>query len=373
MQSPEVLDFAKLLAPISKEKPSGEDLRGDASPNSLYYLIKGARTAARNAERQAIPGDQNVSAPDWRPVLEHAKKALAEKTKDLEISAYLIEALVRLNGFAGLRDGFRLAKGLVDTFWDGLYPMPDEEGLSTRVVPLTGLNGEEGDGTLIAPINKVPITDGSAVRLSCASYFQASELSKISDPKVRQAKIDQGAVSPEKFQASVNETPARFFVNLVEDLKAAAEEFKLLGAALDKRCNGQGPPTSQIAHALESCQDLIKQVAGPKLTAPQGEAKSAAGNGQKDGKSAPGEGETKEEPGVGPLRTRQDAFELLKQVVAFFQRTEPQSLVPYALEQVIKWGTMSVPELLTEVIPEEAPRKGLFRLMGIPAPTPPKK
>ena len=121
----------------------------------------------------------------------------------------------------------------------------------------------------------------------------------------------------------------------------------------------------QIAHALESCQDLIKQVAGPKLTAPQDEAKSAAGNGQKDGKSAPVEGETKEEPGVGPLRTRQDAFELLKQVVAFFQRTEPQSLVPYALEQVIKWGTMSVPELLTEVIPEEAPRKGLFRLMGI--------
>ena len=67
-----------------------------ASPASPYYAIKDARTAARTAERQQLIGGDDGSPPDWRPVLQHGTKALAEKTKDLEVTAYVIEALVRL-------------------------------------------------------------------------------------------------------------------------------------------------------------------------------------------------------------------------------------------------------------------------------------
>src|SRR5581483_9147750 len=158
MASQEVLDFSQLLLPITGDGPAGEDLRADASPNSLYYLVKDARSAARAAERQIVMEDEPSARPDWRPVFYHAVKALAERSKDLEITAYLIEALVRLYGFAGLRDGFRLARGLIEQFWDGLYPLPDEEGLATRVAPLTSLNGDDAEGTLIAPIALVPLT-----------------------------------------------------------------------------------------------------------------------------------------------------------------------------------------------------------------------
>ena len=41
-------------------------------------------------------------------------------------------------------------------------------------------------------------------------------------------------------------------------------------------------------------------------------------------------------------------------VAEYFRRTEPQSIMPYALEQVVHWGKMSLPELLSELIPEEA-------------------
>src|SRR5947208_13126434 len=109
MPSPEVLDFATLLAPIPGDNPAGADLRADASPSSPYYAVKDARSAARAAERQLLlEGDENASPPDWRPVLQHGSKVLAERSKDLEVAAYMIEALVRLQGFPGLRDGFRL-------------------------------------------------------------------------------------------------------------------------------------------------------------------------------------------------------------------------------------------------------------------------
>jgi type VI secretion system protein ImpA len=368
MASPDVFDVAKLLQPVSKEKPAGEDLRGDSSPTSLYYLIKDARNAARNAERQLIPGDDSAAPPDWRPVLDRAKKALAEKTKDLEITAYLIEALVRLNGYPGLRDGFRLARGLVEQFWDGLYPRPDEEGVSTRVAPLTGLNGEEADGTLIVPINKVAITDSNAAgRLSCAHYFQANDLKKITDAKVREKKISQGAMTPELFQQAVSETPPKFYATLADDLKQATEEYAKLCAELDKRCDGQAPPSSNIRKVLESSRDIIKEVAGHKLQ--EAPAKEVKPESKPDG--APASPEAGPQPGA--IRTRDDALNHLLEVAAFFRRTEPQSVVPYALEQVVRWGRLSLPDLLLELVPDEGPRKGLFKQVGITPPAPPPK
>ena len=370
MPSPDVLDIAKLLAPISKEKPTGEDLRGDSSPNSLYYLIKDARNAARSAERQLVLGDEEAAKPpDWRPVLEQGKKALAEKAKDLEIAAYVIEALVRVQGFAGLRDGFRLARGLVDQFWDGLYPMPDEEGLATRVAPLTALNGEDTDGTLIVPLAKVPITEtSSGGRLAYAHYHEASNLNKIADLKLREKKLAGGAVSLEMFQKAVAETPSKFFSNLVEDLKQCSEEFARLCDALGKRCGASAPPSSNIRTALTTNLDLIKDVARHKLVEP---APPPPGDKQGGGKGTDGP------PAGGAagdgLRTREDAFRDLMKVAEFFRRTEPHSVVSYALEQVVRWGRLSLPELLVELIPDEGPRKSVFKQVGIKPPEPPPK
>src|SRR6516162_11467109 len=99
MPSPDVLDFAKLLAPIPGDKPVGIDLRSDASPTSPYYAVKDARSTARANERlladAADEDKEKLQRPDWKPVIQHGSKALAEKSKDLEITAYLIEALAR--------------------------------------------------------------------------------------------------------------------------------------------------------------------------------------------------------------------------------------------------------------------------------------
>ena len=103
MPSEDVLDFEKLLAPIPGEKPAGDDLRVNAGPTSLYYQVKDGRNAARAAERR-IEGGQDETPPDWKPVVNAACKALGEATKDLELTAYLIEGLCRTQSFAGLRD-----------------------------------------------------------------------------------------------------------------------------------------------------------------------------------------------------------------------------------------------------------------------------
>jgi type VI secretion system protein ImpA len=371
MASPEVLDFANLVAPIPGDNPAGVDLRSDSSSMPLYHAVKDARSAARSIERQFGMGDEEGGGrPDWKPVLTNGTKVIAQKSKDLEMVAYLIEALARIEGFAGLRDGFRLARELVEQYWDNLYPMPDEEGIETRVAPLTGLNGEDAEGTLIAPIAKIPITEGSSVGpFALYHHQQASTIAQIADEEAREKKIRHTGLSPADFETAVSETSARFFGGLVEDITQAMDEFNRLGAALEEKCGGKAPPASNIRNVLSNCLEAVKFIGRDKLStlmpaddlsAPvgaPGDAAPAAGGG--------GPAVAATATAVGDIRTRDDAFRALLKVAEFFRRNEPHTPVSYSLEQAVRWGRMPLPDLLRELIPDDSSRQQLFKQVGI--------
>jgi type VI secretion system protein ImpA len=369
MSSPDILDFAKLLAAVPGDKPAGYDLRADTSPTSDYYAIRDARRLASDSERRIEKGDDTGETPDWRPVLERATKVLAEKSKDLEINAYLIEALVRLNGFAGLRDGFRLAKELVERYWDGLYPVAQEgDTPESRFSHILYLSGIDAPGTLIVPVRKIPLTDATSHgSLNLTHHQLAQSLLQISDSKLRAKRIEEGAVTLEILQKAVAETPAKFYTELVADLNQAAEEFRLFCDALSATA-GFDPPSSDLRQVLDSYVDVVKDLARdklPKAPAPGGaEAPGAAGAAQAAVQAVD----------ASAIKDRDDALERLKKVADYFRSQEPQSIIPFALEQVANWGRMSLPELLSELIPEEAARKNFFKQVGIkPQPPDPKK
>ncbi len=377
MPSPDVLDFAKLLAPIPGDAPAGPDLRANAGPGSLYYQVKDARNAARAAERQMESGAEDPQPPDWKAVVTHSTKALGTASKDLEVAAYLIEALTRTAGFAGLRDGFKLTRGLVEAFWDGLHPAPDEDGVSTKVAPVTGLNGDDSEGTLIAPLFRIPLTNsGDGSRFTYSNYLQAQVTNKTLDPKAKEKKIAAGAMHPEKFQKAVDDTPAPFYRAMYDDLTAALDEFGKLGQAMDAKAGPDSPPTGAIRDALTKVFDAVKDVARAKIAVTQTAAPAAAAAAAADGDGAAaapgsnGKPESEEEKGekLPVIRQRDDALNAILQLADYFRRTEPHSLVPFALEQAVRWARMALPELMMELVPEEGPRKALFKQVGIKPP-----
>jgi type VI secretion system protein ImpA len=372
MASSVLLDFDQLLAPISGDNPAGKALREDYSPNSSYSTIKTAREAARAAERQMVwEGEEPVGPPpDWDPILKYGPQIIAEESKDLEVAAWLTEALIREHGFAGLRDGFRLLRELAENFWDQLYPLPDEDGVLTRVAPLAGLNGVEADGVLIKPIANVPITlPGMHRAFTLADYKRAYDLSRVSDPDKRSQRIDQGTATLEMFEQALAETPPEFYQTLSEDLEQCRGEFEKLTAVMEEKC-GRGddgyplaPPSSSIQSALESAHEQIMHLARSHLASLEvaGTATVVAGgpNSLALSDGAPGAVASR-------VQTREDAFRLLLQVADFFKRTEPHSPVAYALEQAVRWGKMPLPDLWAELVPDDAARTQLFKLVGIP-------
>lgn len=374
MPSSDVLDFAALLAPISAEQPTGPALRGsDNELNSLFYEISDARKEARNLERQQseyemLQGTANAApAPkraDWVKVVELGKNIIATKSKDMWVAAWMLEGMCRTEGYAGLRDGFKLVRRLCETFWDGIHPRSDADPNDTSniVAQLTGVF----DGVLIAPILNIPITgsyppaaNDSSRRYSVGDYRQAAQLDKQTDPKQRRQQVERGAVTMDEVMRAVNTTSADSFRGRLDDLDDCVTEFAAMTKELDNRCGDRAaPPTTKTREALEDCRTRVASVAKDILAAAAAQSSNAEGD--MGSVSAPG-------IVPGAINSREQALQTLLKVADYFRQHEPHSVVSYSLEQIVRWGRMSLPELLTELISDKKARQEIFRQTGISA------
>lgn len=364
MASPDIIDLAKLLAPISEESPAGKDIRKDSSPLSKYQTIKSARAAARSAERNSVhDGDSSEADEHWRKILALAPEILVNQSKDLEIASWFTEALIRRHGFQGLRDAFRLIKGLVENYWDNLYPMPDadEDGENARTAPLSGLNGEGAAGVLIPPIKKVPLTEGHHPGpFSLWQYQMALEAQRTPDEKARAKKIEALGYSLANIEQAINDSSDEFFINQLDDLSEAIEIYKTTGILLDERCGADNAPsTRHIIDALEECRGALNHLGKDKLPVPvvdeplpEGITPSASNVGQAS-------------MAAGVINSREAAFKQLLEISKFFRKTEPHSPVSYVLEKAIKWGNMPLNELIAELITEPSSLKRYSELTGV--------
>src|SRR5207237_4709526 len=65
------------------------------------------------------------------------------------------------------------------------------------------------------------------------------------------------------------------------------------------------------------------------------------------------------------VRSRDDALTAILQLSDYFRRQEPHSMVPYALEQAVRWARMPLPELMMELIDDDSARRSLLKQVGI--------
>jgi type VI secretion system protein ImpA len=371
MSSPSVIDLESLLSPIAGDNASGVDLRADISPESVYQAIKLARRRAGDAERLLAKEDPNAGDParEWAIVLDKGTKALSSQAKDLEIAAWLVEALLRKHGYAGLRDGLKLCRELSEKYWDTIYPLPtDDEGLLPRVGKLRGLNGEDQPGTLIQPIRAATWFLGETGPVTWITHSQAQELEKL-DPDKRQAQADSGVMTMEVFtrlaRASVSE-----IVQTCEDLREALVELENYSKLLDDKCSNNSeiaPQTGFIREALNDCLSSLEPLcpaaetpvsdgagSGATTTAASGGSSSAASGSASIGNS-------------GGAMTRERAFALMLELSVYFKKNEPHSPLGWTLEHWVKLGRMDLPQLLAALpMSDDATRKTLATFAGVP-------
>ena len=368
---PDGFDLEALLAPIPGDAPQGIDIREDFSATAPYNRLRDARSEARDAERSQDAGetDSRDPTPLWRSVRELALKTLTETTKDLEVAAWLTEALVRSHGLAGLAASAQLMAGLAEQYWDGLFPLPDDYGMETRVAPVTGLNGRDGNGSLIQPLYKLALfnrMDGTPV--AYYQYQQSEQLSTL-DAERRQQRIDAGAIPLEELERDARAAGGRWFTALLSDARAAREAWQAMAAVMDEKAGADGPSTTAVRDLLSGIADLAARYAPAEAV---GDDVAVAGEVASGGATAGTSGGGGFAASPGQAATREEALRALSEIANFFRRTEPHSPLSYTLDEAVRRGRMTWPELLAEVVGDTDARNSILTTLGIRPPPPPE-
>ena len=366
-----ILDIESLLKPISEDKPQGDDIREDRSPSSHYYRIKDARNDGRSAERSAMFDEGADTITPWQTVIDEAQAILKEQSKDIEVACWLIEGLIRLHGFRGMHDGFKLLSEMIDQYWEDLYPEPDEDGIETKVLPITGLNGESGEGTLLAPMRNTPLAgEYDDQPFTYWEYLQARNADQVKDEDEKAARIDSLGYSVKGIESSIASGDGQFYTQLLETLQATQTCYKDLSATLRKYCGHDAPPSSNINKLLDEIIRTCQFIFADKLIveAPEPAPVEISENESTEG-AATGQSTTQATTAMvireGAIIDREDALKRLSDIAEYFRRYEPHTPIGPGIERIMKWGRMTVSELMIELLPDEQ-AKGIYsQLTGV--------
>jgi len=368
------LDLAQILSHTQDSSPAGTDLRSDSNPNNAYRKIRDLRNAARDRENRDDRGDprrndEPAAIELWDQVWELGTAFLADTARDLEVAACLIEASIRLDGPAGFAQSLDLTTALIRDFWGNLFPAPDEDGIETTLRPIARLNGDP----IYYPLQRIPVTDpSSATPVVVWQVEQAQRVAKLQAEKPEEAEklLTRGAFSLDALQQSIRESSDEFYQTLTSDLKTATESLKKLEDTLESTVEDESalPNLSRFRDGLKEAYSVLQGLVGNRLQAAA--AASAAGSAPQNRPSAGATNSASSSQDRGPavpgsISSRDDALAALERVAEWFQRNEPQSLIPAEVRKAIRRARMTPEELYKDLIEDDTVLRSLFRDVGI--------
>ncbi|MHB1225475.1 MAG: type VI secretion system protein TssA [Gemmatimonadaceae bacterium] len=237
-----------LLAPIPGDNPAGGNLRYDP----LYDKVKEARREDDDLPVGELPAGQRKTA-DHQLVIRLASEALATRTKDLQLAAWLTEALLRREGISGLTQGIALMRDLMVEFWDTVHPELEDGDAELRAAPLDWVGSR-----LTLAVRRVPLTRGGHGHLDYAESrdvgYEAAAQESDDKRHRRQEKIDDGKLSAEEWDQAVEGTALTFYQSLATDITAAFDTLESLDAFTSEKFGDMAPSYTALREALEQVQ-----------------------------------------------------------------------------------------------------------------------
>jgi type VI secretion system protein ImpA len=321
-----------LLNPIPGDNPSGKNLRYDP----LYDKIREARR-----EEEALPqGDwsRDVKKADYPLVIKLATEVLSTKSKDLQIAVWLTEAILFRDHIAGLREGLDLLKGLLETFWDTLYPEIEDDDVEIRAAPLgwVGSRLDVGVRRLSLTKNKLDLLKYQESR---RVGYEADCTGNDAKTAARNNAIEEKKCTAEEFDQAVRATGDSYYEKLAADLVASLESLQSLEAFSDEKFGRSAPNFSNLRTALEEVQDMVKQYHKPVVLEPEASAEVPPEEVQAESAAAAAPVTKKRAVTAEPV-DRDDAMQRVSAVAGFLRRESPQNPVPYLLLRAARWGEL---------------------------------
>jgi type VI secretion system protein ImpA len=353
MPEPRLVPLDALLAPISAARPGGSDI----SLEPAYAAIKEARRAD---DAYLARGDwqTELKQADWAAARELAIDALCTRSKDLQIAAWLVEALTRLHGFRGLAEGLDALGGLLRRHWDHLHPSLDD-GPGQRAARVRWIATHAS-----AAIGAVPLVAAAAGGYAYADYAAARQLENVArrDPQALVAAVGAGKLTIEGWQRALAATPTEQIASTRTALDEARVKLRDLTRALADRFGEEAPSLDEITRLLDEIESLLARAleARGAMHAANGAAPTSTTLEARTASSDPAHLALHASPAA-----RDEALAQLDAIARFFRRTEPHSPVALLCEKAAHWARLPFEDWLAAVIKDEAALAQVREVLGI--------
>ena len=245
-----------LLNPIPGENPSGVNLRYDRVSDQ----IKEART---EGEASVLGDLATPKKADYKLVIKLAGEALATKSKDLQLAAWLTEAEVKREGIGMVDPCLKLMHELQQQFWDTIYPEVEDGDVGMRAVPIEWACNRIADMLREAPITK----DG----LNFYQYGESRRVGYEADigyddnkAETRRLAIEDGKLTGEDWDKSFGSTPKAWYVAMDEAMRASMETVESMQAFCEEKYGDDGPAFGKLRTALEEVGAVVARLLNEK-------------------------------------------------------------------------------------------------------------
>lgn len=365
LKFPPVIDIEAIMQPISEENPAGESMRY----SGLYDEI----TEARRADMDVAQGEwqTDLKIADFRKVIELAVPSLTSQTKDLQIAAYLTEALVKQHQFVGLRDSLRLMSGLQENFWETMFPEIDEGDMEARANAVSFMDTQASFA-----IKEATITQGGGYSLldweDSKKYVFPDNLDVLdtADQQRYQALRAQAEkenrVTDELWKKAISVSRRAFYEDLDLIIAECWAEYKEINRVIEEKFDvRQMPGLSNIKKALESVQAQVNILLTLKREEEPDEIDETPQEEQIEGEDGTIVAGTSGIAGTsGAIQGRADALKRLTQLADYFRKTEPHSPISYLVNRAVKWGNMPLETWLQDVIKDDTVLSQIRQTLG---------
>ena len=357
------IDIEALLQPISADQPGGADVRYDP----ITDQIKEARR--RDDDLNQGVWKRDVKTADYPAVLKLGTQCLTKRSKDLQIAAWMCEALLCREGMPGLLQGLQLVRRLLEDFWDTVYPQIDDGDLELRATPLRWIGSQ-----LNQPVREAALTQsGHGWSQYRDSKNVPTEEEAGRDPAkaaLREEAIKLGTVTPEEFEKGLQATSLAFSEKVYHELGEVIQFVGELSSLCDEKFQDEPPDFGPLKTALEEVHQTARILAlkkGGLQSKPAAQADAGPAYYQVPVESpaqpaAPQPPAAAQEPvsaaappmtapamaaappparggGITPTDAL-DAIERFLAAVRFIRREYPFSPAPYLMVRGLRWGEL---------------------------------